>query len=194
MCLLHKTLGVGGGMNVSILACYCCNCHRDNLLKLMDTQCYDCICQGITHLCYHTPVSDKGFIEQMREEREDQLTAWPHLKNFPFIGRSRLRCGNTVVSNVLPPDRDPLHIEFIPATRMERDQQRTLFKQELLLRNLVHLSDRPASEIQICLQEVLLVEKTFLALDNVVKAKTFEEAMIRLEQAIPCLLHLENRP
>jgi hypothetical protein len=26
MCLLHKTLGVGGGMKVSILACYCCNC------------------------------------------------------------------------------------------------------------------------------------------------------------------------
>ncbi len=43
------------------------------------------------------------------------------------------------------------------------------------------------------LHKILLVEKTFLALDYVVKAKNFDEAMIRLEQALPCLLHLENR-
>lgn len=193
MCSLHKTLGVGGGMKVALFACYCCNRHRDDLLKPMDTQCSDCIRLGSNFPCFHTPVSDEGIIDRMRVERQDQLNAWPHLNNYPFNGRSRLRCGTNDVNNVVAADQDPLHIEFIPVTRMERDQQRKLFKAELLLRNLLHMMDRPTSEMQICLHEVLLVEKTYLALDYVVKAKSFEEAMIRLEQALPCLLHLENR-
>jgi hypothetical protein len=193
MCSLHKTLGVGGGMKVKLLACYCCNRHRDDLAKPMDDWCADCIRTGSTYPCFHTPVSDEGIIQRMKEEREEHLASWPHLVNLPFNGRSRLRCGNHTVGNVVPPDRDPLHIEFQPCSRMERDEQRKLFKAELLLRNQLHMMNHPTAAIKIHLQEVLLVERTFVALDFVVKARNFEEAMIRLEQALPCLLHLENR-
>ncbi len=76
---------------------------------------------------------------------------------------------------------------------MERDWQRQLFQQELLLRNMVHLNNLSSAEIRIHLHEILLVEKTFLVLDYVVRAKNYDEAMIHLEQALPCLLHLKNR-
>jgi len=193
MCSLHKSLGVGGGMKVNILACYCCNRHRDDLAKPMDVRCEFCTGRGSTHPCYHTEVSDEGIIERMREEWQEHLNAWPHLNNLPFNGRSRLRSGNNDISNVVTPDRDPLHVEFVPASRMEREQQRKLFQRELLLRNMAHLNNLPTAEIRMHLHEILLVEKSFLALDYVVKAKNFDEAMIRLEQALPCLLHLENR-
>ena len=76
---------------------------------------------------------------------------------------------------------------------MERENQRKLFHAKLLLRNQLHLMNQPTAAIKIHLQEILLVEKTFFALDYVVRAHNFEEAMICLEQALPCLLHLENR-
>ncbi len=44
----------------------------------------------------------------------------------------------TMINNVIDPQQDPLHIEFVAASRMECDQQRKLFHNELLMRNLVH--------------------------------------------------------
>ena len=194
MCSLHKALGVGGGMKVKLLACYCCNRHRDDLAKPMDEPCVDCIRLQRTQPCYHTTISDEEMILRMREERDEQLNTYPHLRNVPFNGRSRLRCGtDNDVSTVITPDRDPLHIQFQPTSRMEREEQRKLLKNELLIRNLLHLSNLPTAQIVIHLHEILLIEKTFLSLDYVVNAKTFDDAMIRLEQALPCLLHLENR-
>jgi len=88
MCSLHKTLGVGVGMKVKNFACYCCNCHCDDLAKPMDEPCDFCISHGSPYPCFHTTVSDEGIIEKMREERQEHLNAWPHLHNFPFNGRS----------------------------------------------------------------------------------------------------------
>jgi hypothetical protein len=75
-------LGVGGGMKVKIFACYCCNCHRDDLAKPMDTSCDDCTHLGYTHACFHSPVSNEGIIQRMKEEQDEHLSAWAHLKNF----------------------------------------------------------------------------------------------------------------
>jgi len=36
------------------------------------------------------------------------------------------------------------------------------------------------------------VGASFTVLDSIINAKTLEDAMIWLEQALPCLLHLEN--
>jgi hypothetical protein len=39
----------------------------------------------------------------------------------------------------------------------------------------------------------MLVEKSYELLNDVLTASNLDDAMIRLEQALPCLLHLENR-
>jgi len=77
MCSLHKTLGVGGEVKVKIIACYCCNHHRDDLAKPMSIPCDFCTGQG---------VSNEGIIKRTREERQEHLNAWPHLHNAPFNG------------------------------------------------------------------------------------------------------------
>jgi hypothetical protein len=79
------------------------------------------------HPCFHTAVSEEVIIEKMREERQVHLNAWPHLQNLPFNGRSRLRSGKNDVSEIVAPTSDPLHIAFMPVTKMEHDQQRKLF-------------------------------------------------------------------
>jgi hypothetical protein len=58
---------------------------------------------------------------------------------------------------------------------------------------IAHLVRLPTNELRIHLHEVLLVEKAYQLLCDVINASNFDEAMIRLEQALPCLLHLENR-
>ncbi len=43
------------------------------------------------------------------------------------------------------------------------------------------------------LHEVLLTEHRFGLLQGVLQAKTKGEVMIKMEKAVPCILHLENR-
>lgn len=193
MCSLHKTLGVGGGMKVKTYACYCCPVHRDNLARPLENPCEDCVRLGKTQPCYHTKISDESVIERMREEMQDLLHTWYHLHHLPFNGRSRLRFSNYGVNNIIDPANDNLHIDFEPRTRIERVQHRNLLESELRLHNITHLSNHTTAEIKIYLHEILLVEKSFELLDSIINAKNYDEAMIRLEQALPDLLHLENR-
>jgi hypothetical protein len=193
MCSLHKTLGVGGGMKVKKYACYCCSIHRDDLCKPQDPPCEDCIRLGSSEACYHTTMSDESLMERLREEREETVRAWPHLQRLPFNARSRIRVGNHGMNAVLDPKQDSLHIEFEPRSRMERVNQRHLFESEIRLRGIARPEEHSTTELRLMLYEALLVENSFVLLDCVLKAKNLDEAMIRLEQALPCLLHLQNR-
>ncbi len=49
-------------------------------------------------------------------------------------------------------------------------------------------------DLLLFLEEILLVEERYKIIVGVLNAKTKEEAMIWMEKAAPCLLHLENRP
>ena len=193
MCSLHKTLGVGGGMKVKKYACYCCNVHRDDLCKPLDSPCEDCVRLGRTDPCYHHTMSDEALIERLREEREETVLAWPHLQRLPFNGRSRIRVGNHGMNAVIDPKQDNLHIEFEPRSRMERVAQRSLFENEIRMRGLTRPDDLPTAELRLMLYEALMVENSYILLDSVLKANNLDDAMIRLEQALPCLLHLQNR-
>ncbi len=67
----------------------------------------------------------------------------------------------------------------------------SLLENKLQLRNKPILEQVEANRIE--LKELLLIEQQFLLLSNVLSETSLEVAMIKLEKAIPCLLHLENR-
>jgi hypothetical protein len=94
---------------------------------------------------------------------------------------------------VIDPKQDNLHIEFEPRSRMERVAQRSLFENEIRMRGLTRPDDLPTAELRLMLYEALMVENSYILLDSVLKANNLDDAMIRLEQALPCLLHLQNR-
>jgi hypothetical protein len=194
MCSLHKTLGVGGGMKVKTFACYCCSVHRNNLATPLDNPCEDCIWLGRMQPCFHISITDEGLIERLKGEREDHLRTWPHLQHLPYNGQSRLQIGNDGMKIVLDPASDNLHIEYEPNTRLERVAYCNLLEKELHLRNLDFALNQTTPELKIYLHEVLLIEKSFLVLDSILNATNLDEAMIRVKQAVPCLLHLKNRP
>ena len=68
-----------------------------------------------------------------------------------------------------------------------------LIENEFRVRNIVVPDGTRSPERIIQLTEILLTENTYTIMCKVLTAKSLEEAMIKLEKAIPCLLHLENR-
>jgi hypothetical protein len=184
----QKCLSRGGAMKNVTYACHLCNIHRDDLNIANDVACDDCIRQGEQAPCYHQTVSDEQFIVSMREEREVLLLQYPHLSLLP-IKHTKMRCGNGGINDNRT---DTYHVEFEGRSVTSRELHRVMMENELRLRNIVPDGVRSA-ELRIQLSEILLTENTYHILSKVLAATSLEEAMIKLEKAIPCLLHLENR-
>jgi hypothetical protein len=94
-------------------ACYCCNIHRDSLLRPSDAPCEDCVRLGQTQPCYHQAISDEGLMIWLRTEQDELLQQLPHLASYPISG-SHIRCGRDGLADYRS---DPRHIEYEYASR-----------------------------------------------------------------------------
>jgi hypothetical protein len=189
MCSLQKTVRRGGAMKNKKYGCYCCNVHKDDLAKPNGEPCDDCIQQGVAQPCYHHQVSDESLMEHLQDEYDDLVRDYPYLLTFPFKN-SRIRNGTTAVHDTRSDFR---HIDFDMANSSvtSRLQFRSLLEKELRLRNMAVSQHTEANRID--LKELLLVEQRFQLMADVLNESSIEQAMIKLEKAVPCLLHLENR-
>ena len=189
MASLQKTVKRGGAMKNKTYGCYCCNIHKNDLHKANLLPCQDCHVNGITHPCYHQPVSDEAMLERLKAEKIQHEQAWPHLLCVPLpIHGSTIHFG----PNVVDPSTDPRHIEFQGVSIEVWVQHVRLLEKELQLRGIPPLG-RTGAELRIQLIEILLAEHTYSLLKKIVECNNLDEAMILIEKALPCLLHLENR-
>jgi hypothetical protein len=67
-----------------------------------------------------------------------------------------------------------------------------MIREEIRLRGISNVNLTPPEQ-RLLLHEVLITEHRYSLLKGLCESKTKEEAMILLEKAVPCLLHLENR-
>jgi hypothetical protein len=190
MCSLQKTVGRGGAMKNKIYACYCCDIHRDDLCKPNAEPCSDCIRLGRTEPCYHRPVSDANWRERLSDEKRLLCESYSHLNHFPFSQPSRIRFTDDAVNEAAV---DPMSIEFQPQNIRQKMAFRSLLESELRLRKIRFNSHGDLNELRLVLRELLLSEARYSLLVEVLEITDDKEALIRLEQALPCLLHLENR-
>ena len=170
-------------------ACHLCSIHRDDLNVPNAVSCEDCIRLSAPTPCYHQTVSDEDFIESMRAQKDLLLTENPHLALLP-LRNSKVRCGNGGLNDNTT---DPYHVEFVGRSVQSRQLHGKLIENEFRMRNIVVPDGTRSPELIILLTEILLTENTYTIMCKVLAAKSLEEAMIKLEKAIPCLLHLENR-
>jgi hypothetical protein len=189
MCSLQKNLKRGGAMKNKNFGCYCCNIYKSDLARPNSTHCDDCIQLGIEEPCYHQQVSDDALMQRLQDEYNDMVRDYPYLLNFDF-NKSRMRSGTTAAR-----DRhsDYRYIDFdvVGATVASRLQFRSFVDKELQLRNKPLHQQMEANRVE--LKELLMIEQCFLLIKSVLSETSLEAAMIKLEKAIPCLLHLENR-
>jgi hypothetical protein len=177
-------------MKNKIYGCYCCDVHRDLLSTPCQTQCADCIRLGRTQTCYHHPVSDANWRERLAAERDLQVEAFPHLARMPFSRRSLLRITNYAMHKAAV---DPFNIDFQPRNIRQKAQFWTLIESEFRLKGIAFDNNAAMDVLKNEIHEFVLVEKSFELLSDVLSEVNNDAAMIPLEQALSCLLHLENR-
>ena len=51
----------------------------------------------------------------------------------------------------------------------------------------------PAVTSKLHQYDIFLFEETYRLLNDVLQSKSLDDAMVQLQQALPCLLHLENQ-
>jgi len=156
-----------------------------DLAKANKELCSDCTRLG-RNTCYHYPVLEEGLLNSLCAELEDMQDEWPHLSGYPF-NTSKIKLGSTAEASL-----DPRNIEYEPRTVQQRIQHNNMVREELRLRGFDH-ENLSGPEQRMLLHEILITEYRYALLKGLCEAKTKEEAMILLEKAVPCLLHLENR-
>ncbi len=152
--------------------------------------CHDCQAKGLTHACYHQPVSDEAMLERLKAEKTEHEQAWPHLARVQLpIPGSKIWFGS---AGMIDPQTDPHNIDFEGPSFEACVQHVRLHENELRLRG-IPLASRQGAELCLQLHEILLPEQAYSLLKKVVECNNLDEAKILIEKALPCLLHIENR-
>jgi hypothetical protein len=133
-------------MKVKTYACYCCSKHHDGLVKPLDNPCEDSVCLGHMQPCYHSTVSDKRFMQWMKEERDEHLHKWIHLQHLPINRQTCLCFGENGMNNVFGPENDNLHIEFEPKTRHKRVENLSCYRN--IFEKFSHVANQAAAELK----------------------------------------------
>ncbi len=128
-------------------------------------------------------------MDRLCAEHDALVCQWPFLSNYPFTG-SRLRSGREGLAVDYHSDNRHIEYDFTSASLNARVTCLQLLERELKLRHIEPVG-RQIAELQIQLHELLFVEKHFELLQDVLTEANLEKAMIKLEKATPCLLHLE---
>ncbi len=180
----------GGAMKRKTYGCYCCNIRKEDLATPNVQPCDDCRELGREGPCFHQTVSDEALMRKLSKEYDQILQENPHLANYPYR-ESRIRYGASAIRDVRS---DYRHIDFDcnRSSVTERLKFAALLEKELAIRGIPPCS-RQTANMRLQLYEILLVEHRYSTLKEVLSESSLEDAMVKLEKTIPCLLHLENR-
>ena len=193
-----KCLCKGGAAKVSNLPCHCCALHKDKWARPnSDENQLDCAwCQEINHdvpgdwKCYHHRMMTEESLAQGRLEL-DLLTASLN-GNLALIDDGTKMAVDDVENSTPTSERNPTSIHYIPRTSPDREQYGILLSDELVLRDMSPLGTLSVKQnsLSIALRSEAKIRLLLTELEH---GTPNEGAMFLLIQAIPCILHLENR-
>ena len=178
-----KCIGRGGACKRDENFCHCCAITSTNVIVPNIIKCAHCL-RFSNELCFHQPVCDNVFLENVKSELQSLLETHNHLFDRNKIESMTIK----LEPNNVFAKEDISNIDFEPIT----DEDKRLFSQKLN-QNLALLGlSRRGNRREILRQHLEALErksKLEHALDNF----HIEQSMIIIEQAIPCILHMENR-
>jgi hypothetical protein len=111
-----------------------------------------------------------------------------------FLNEANIETGLRILldNNQLDRRSDIGNICFEPQTRQEQER----FSKEFLNHDLGHLQLSRLGSLEVCRQRLLAVLRTFheaKSMAGTIAAGNYTGAFISIRQAVPCILHLENR-
>ena len=192
-----KALGRGGGARTNLRPCHCCAVQRDEQHKPNTHWCNTCVLTYSNQpewRCYHRRMVTDHVLEHMKEEMNTLLATMQY--QLSQVKESKLtiedpesNAGNETSLH------DPLSVWYSLENRTngERASYSDLLDNELIMRGVTDPVGNLAQR-QFLLKQLLVVEFPLRDLSSDIDAsKRPEQALFLLMQAIPCILHLENR-
>jgi hypothetical protein len=199
---LWKTLktGTGAKKNSDSYFCHVCPCSSRDILfyKVGNNRCDRCVRKGNTK-CYHWSVGDEATIENFQRILRAELGDYIQLIGATVEDirqRSRIKYN----PNAIDKETDINNIEFVLSTEDDTDADmeqvfyfNTLLNEELQLRNMP--LDGTLGERRERLKNQLAQEERILLMQKAIERSEQgkEAALMLIHQAIPCIMHLENR-
>jgi hypothetical protein len=184
-----KSLKRGGAAKVKTYFCRCCACTSDTIERPRQEalRCKKCVDEGRSK-CFHWDVGDvetlariQGDLDELRNSHGFLLDTEEH-KNI----RTRLE------TDQVDKKEDMSNIEFEPTTLLEQAGfARDFVNHDLEVLKLSrrgNLSER-IDRLRVALEHISRMQ----SMEHVVNGIDFSGAYILIEQAIPCILHTENR-
>jgi len=197
MSAFWKGLGRGGGSNAANYPCYCCTLHRE-LFAAPNTSLCSRWCHDVSDeehpnwQCFHHPLVTDEKLEEKKEELQllqntmqyhiDQLTSSAITQEDPVNVR-----GNENAYT------DTKSIWFRPLSDRARVEYSNFLNKELRLRGADVRPENVSSRREQLRTYLASESKLRRMLVEVDKSERPETALFLLLQAVPCILHMENR-
>jgi hypothetical protein len=208
MSAMWKMLGVGGTAKIKEQPCHCCAIKSSDLLFVQEKN--DCRWCCLLHegdnerwrswKCYHQGMVTENTLMELESKAKDLLAS---LKSAIPSGIDELREKTNidttedprVPSGTSQMDKHSIHFNFksLTVTTKERNEYSGMLFRDLVLRKLPITGT--IEERQQRLRESLIREWTLCHLQASIKHanKRMETCALFLIEAVPCILHLENR-
>jgi hypothetical protein len=184
---LWKSTGRGGACKNKIDFCCQCACTSDVVHLPRQIRCERCVLTG-REACYHWDVGDESTLSKAQERLLGMVTTAPYLGDATIQARLLLRLDNNQMDKL----RDIQNICFLP----ENQQERNRFSREFLNHDLDILRLSKMGSIDVRRERVLAVLRSFdeaNAMAKTIAIGNCAGAFITIRQAVPCILHMENR-
>jgi hypothetical protein len=182
-----KSLKKGGGCKTKTLFCHCCSLTKERVHLPRATPCQLCQ-QKNRDKCFHYAVGDHATLATASERLRLMAVNHPHLADAMI--RERLYV--CFQENQLGATRDIGNILFQP----ENLQERLRFSQEFINHDLRILGLPLIGNLETRRTRLMAVLRTFdeaEQLQGALEHGNYAGAFIGIWQAVPCILHLENR-
>jgi hypothetical protein len=187
MSSIWKSLKKGGGCKNRTLFCHCCSLTKERVHLARPIPCQSCV-EKDRAKCYHYPVGDTATLAAASERLLSMSINHPHLADGTIKERLNVRFDE----NQMEATRDMGNILFLP----ENIQERLRFSQEFVNHDLSILGLPLIGNLEARRARLEAVLRTFdeaELLEGTLEHCNYAGAFIGIRQAVPCILHLENR-
>jgi hypothetical protein len=182
-----KALKRGGACKVAKDFCHCCACTSDGVITPNKVKCARCIETGREN-CYHWEVGDEACMLRVQAELAVLKDTYPYLADESVLEKLKIRLDECQVNKLT----DLTNIAYAPRNRAEKQ----LFGEVFLNHDLQVLGLSIVGSLETRRERLKSVLKHFYRTDvmgRTIEASKYPGAFITIRQAIPCILHMENR-
>jgi hypothetical protein len=182
-----KALKRGGACKVAKDFCHCCACTSEEVVLPKKVKCSRCQDKGKEN-CYHWDVCDADNMLRLQGQLQSLQEMYPYLADDAVLSKLKIRLDETQVNKLT----DKTNIAFVPRNRQEKQ----LFGEAFLNHDLEQLGLSIVGTLHTRRERLRAVLEHFYSnevMGRTIEASKYPGAFITIRQAIPCILHLENR-